>query len=77
MNRRFLLAWIASLVRAGLFLASLLWMVFSSFREESEIFHREIADCVATEGWTLRNYVEGWRRAALAVPCLTRCCKSR
>ena len=65
MNRRFLLAWIASLVRAGLFLASLLWMVFSSFREESEIFHHEIADWVASEGWTLRNYVEGWRRAAL------------
>jgi ABC-type glycerol-3-phosphate transport system permease component len=65
MNRRIAMAWIASMVAAGLFLAPLLWMVMASFRDETLIFHHAIGDWFSTDGWTWDNYVQGWHRAHL------------
>ena len=65
MSRRFFLAWLASIVAAGIFLAPLLWMLLASFREETHLFHHELADWFNPQAWTLQNYAEGWRRAAL------------
>jgi len=65
MNRRMLWAWVASVSAATLFLAPLLWMVLASFREEALIFQHSAAGWLTRTGWTLENYVDGWRRAAL------------
>lgn len=59
------LAWPASLVVAGVFLAPLLWMVLASFRSEAAIFHHDIASWLTPRHWTLSNYPDAWRRGAL------------
>jgi multiple sugar transport system permease protein/fructooligosaccharide transport system permease protein len=67
MTRRLrgLLPWVASAVVAVVFLAPLLWMLLASFRQEAEIFHLDAGDWFTRSGWTLQNYADGWRRAAL------------
>ncbi|HVU25350.1 MAG TPA: carbohydrate ABC transporter permease [Opitutus sp.] len=58
-------AWLASIAAALVFLAPLLWMVLASFREESRIFHFGATGWFAAGSWTLQNYADAWRRAAL------------
>lgn len=58
-------AWMISLAVAAVFLAPLLWMVLASFRTEGHIFGFSAADWFTGRGWTIGNYAEGWRRAAL------------
>jgi multiple sugar transport system permease protein/fructooligosaccharide transport system permease protein len=67
MTRRLrgLLPWVASAVVAVVFLAPLLWMLLASFRQEAEIFHLDAGHWFTRSGWTLQNYADGWRRAAL------------
>ncbi|MEO7700281.1 MAG: carbohydrate ABC transporter permease [Opitutus sp.] len=59
------MAWVLSLLTAAVFLAPLLWMLGASFREEAQIFHHGFGEWFSRSGWTIENYVEGWRRAAL------------
>ena len=59
------LPWVASAAVAVVFLAPLLWMLLASFRQESEIFRLGAGDWFTRSGWTLQNYADGWRRAAL------------
>ncbi|OAM88548.1 carbohydrate ABC transporter permease [Termitidicoccus mucosus] len=58
-------AWILSGAAALVFLAPLLWMVLASLREESRIFQMSPGGWLGAEGWTLGNYADAWRRAAL------------
>lgn len=58
-------AWAASLSVGVLFLAPLLWMLFASFRVESRIFHHNLENWLTLSGWTLSNYINGWRHAGL------------
>jgi multiple sugar transport system permease protein/fructooligosaccharide transport system permease protein len=60
-----LFAWIASALVGVIFLSPLLWMVAASFREESRIFHHDAANWFTVAGWTMSNYLDGWRHAAL------------
>jgi multiple sugar transport system permease protein/fructooligosaccharide transport system permease protein len=60
-----LLAWLVSLVAALVFLAPLLWMLLASFRAESRIFAFAAGDWFAPGSWTVQNYADAWRRAAL------------
>jgi len=57
--------WILSFAVALLFLAPLLWMVRASFSEEAQIFQPGLAGGFFHGGWTLQNYADAWRRAAL------------
>lgn len=57
--------WVASVLVAGLFLAPLLWMIVGSFREEAAIFRTDTASLANARTWTLGNYADAWRRAAL------------
>lgn len=59
------LAWTTSLAVALLFLAPLLWMLLASLREESRIFQFDAANWFTSAGWTLQNYADAVRRAAL------------
>jgi multiple sugar transport system permease protein/fructooligosaccharide transport system permease protein len=59
------LPWVASAAVAVVFLAPLLWMLLASFRQEAEIFRLGAGDWFTRSGWTLQNYADGWRRAAL------------
>jgi multiple sugar transport system permease protein/fructooligosaccharide transport system permease protein len=59
------LTWLLSLFVAALFLAPLLWMLLASFRTESQIFQLDAAHWLTRAGWTLQNYADAWRRAAL------------
>lgn len=58
-------AWLLSVVVALLFLAPLLWMLRASFSPESQIFQPGFAGGFGHESWTLQNYADAWRRAAL------------
>jgi ABC-type glycerol-3-phosphate transport system permease component len=60
-----LVAPLASLAVAGIFLAPLLWMLLASFREESRIFQAGAGGWFEAEGWTLSHYADAWRRASL------------
>jgi multiple sugar transport system permease protein/fructooligosaccharide transport system permease protein len=55
--------WALSLGVAVLFLAPLLWMVAGSFRETADLFRG--GSWLAAKGWTMQNYPNAWRRAAL------------
>lgn len=59
------LHWSLSIVAAVAFLAPLLWMLGASLREESWIFRAGFDAWFTREGWTLANYSDAWRRAAL------------
>ena len=59
------LAWVTSLIAGVIFMAPLIWMLLASFREESRIFHHDAANWFTSIGWTLRNYTDGWRHAAI------------
>lgn len=59
------LQWLLSFTVAVLFLAPLLWMLLASFREETRIFQLDAAHWFTRSGWTLQNYADAWRRAAL------------
>lgn len=59
------LRWTASVAVAALFLSPLLWMFIGSFRDESVLFTSWFADGAFRAGWTLDNYADAWRRAAL------------
>lgn len=59
------LRWTASVAVAALFLSPLLWMFIGSFRDESVLFTSWFADGAFRVGWTLDNYADAWRRAAL------------
>ncbi|HYD84465.1 MAG TPA: carbohydrate ABC transporter permease [Opitutus sp.] len=59
------LSWTASIATAILFLAPLLWLVLASLREETRIFRFDANNWLTTAGWTLQNYADAWRRAAL------------
>ncbi len=65
MKTRPALAWVASVAIAVVFLAPLLWMLLASFREEPRIFRLDAANWFTRAGWTLQNYADAWRRAAL------------
>jgi ABC-type glycerol-3-phosphate transport system permease component len=54
--------WVVSVVVAVVFLGPLLWMVAASLREEASIFG---GGWLSADGWTLQNYADAWRRAAL------------
>ena len=58
-------AWLLSLAVALVFLAPLLWMLRASFSDEAHIFQGGLAGGILHGGWTLRNYADAWRRAAL------------
>ena len=62
---RGVLVWAASVAVAVVFLAPLLWAVVGSFREEAAIFRMDAAGFAEAETWTMTNYSDGWRRAAL------------
>lgn len=64
-------AWLVSIVAAAFFLLPLLWMLRSSFCEESEIFQPVFQHVFSRENWTLQNYAEAWRRAALGRALVT------
>jgi ABC-type glycerol-3-phosphate transport system permease component len=64
-HRAVVLAWMASVLIAIVYLLPLLWMVAASFRVESRIFHHDAANWLTVAGWTAQNYVDGWRHAAL------------
>jgi multiple sugar transport system permease protein/fructooligosaccharide transport system permease protein len=68
---RSLVRWTVSLFAAGLFLAPLLWMISASFREESWIFRGGFTTWLTHDGWTVDNYADAWRRAALGRTFLT------
>lgn len=57
--------WIASGAVAALFLAPLLWMLAASLRGSGEIFREGPAAWLTSGGWSLENYTNAWRRAAL------------
>jgi ABC-type glycerol-3-phosphate transport system permease component len=59
------IAWLASVLVAGLFLAPVAWMLLGSFRTEDAIFHYDAARWLSPAHWTLANYPDAWRRAAL------------
>ena len=58
-------AWIISVVVALLFLAPLLWMLRASFSLEAQIFQPGFAGGLIRGSWTLQNYADAWRRAAM------------
>lgn len=58
-------AWPVSLLVGLLFLAPILWMLVGSFREDARLFSGALRDWWALSGWTLTNYGDAWRRAAL------------
>jgi multiple sugar transport system permease protein/fructooligosaccharide transport system permease protein len=58
-------AWILSVSVAVLFLAPLIWMLRASFGVESQIFQPGFVSGIVRESWTLQNYADAWRRAAL------------
>lgn len=60
------LPWLISALVTLVFLAPLLWMILASLREESRIFAAGVGGWWSVEGWTLGNYSDAWRRAALA-----------
>lgn len=57
--------WILSAAVALLFLAPLLWMLRASFSPEAQIFQPGFGGGVLHGDWTLQNYADAWRRAAL------------
>ncbi|ATC63111.1 ABC transporter permease [Nibricoccus aquaticus] len=57
--------WVGSVAVAVVFLAPLLWAVAGSFREEAAIFRLDASSLWDVDTWTLSNYADGWRRAAL------------
>ena len=59
------LAWLVSGAVALVFLAPRLWMLAASLREEAAIFRTDWAGWLTTRDWTLGNYADAWRRAAL------------
>lgn len=71
MKVRTLFAWAVSIAAAAIFLAPLLWMIAASLREESQIFHPGLSEWLSVRGWTITNYVEGWRRAGLGQALIT------
>jgi ABC-type glycerol-3-phosphate transport system permease component len=54
--------WVVSVTVAVVFLSPLLWMVAASLRDEASIFG---GGWLSADGWTLQNYTDAWRRAAL------------
>jgi ABC-type glycerol-3-phosphate transport system permease component len=58
------LPWLLSIAVALFFLAPLLWMLRASFSPEAQIFEPGFAGGLF-HGWTLQNYTDAWRRAAL------------
>jgi len=60
-----LAAWTASIATAVLFLAPLGWMLLGSLRAEPAIFQAGLHGWLVPQNWTLGNYPEAWRRAAL------------
>jgi len=60
-----LLPWVLSIAAALLFLAPLLWMLRASFSPETQIFQPGFAGGIFHGSWTLQNYADAWRRAAL------------
>jgi len=60
------LCWLVSVACALVFLAPLLWMLAGSLRESSSLFRPGMGGAFSTEGWTLHNYSEAFRRAGLA-----------
>ncbi|HEY0947396.1 MAG TPA: carbohydrate ABC transporter permease [Opitutaceae bacterium] len=59
------LRWTVSGAVTLFFLAPLFWMVLASLREESRIFSTSVDAWWSSAGWTLGNYADAWRRAAL------------
>lgn len=59
------LAWVLSIAVALLFLAPLLWMLRASFSPEGQIFQPGFVGGFVHGGWTMQNYADAWRRAAL------------
>jgi ABC-type glycerol-3-phosphate transport system permease component len=57
--------WLLSVAVALLFLAPLLWMLRASFSVEAQIFQPGFAGGFWQDNWTLQNYADAWRRAAL------------
>jgi len=58
-------AWIVSGIVGVVFLAPLLWTLLGSFREEAAIFQLDWRSLSNADTWTLSNYADAWRRAAL------------
>ncbi len=58
-------AWLISLAVALGFLAPLLWMLRASFSAEAQIFDPGFSGGLMHGSWTLQNYADAWRRAAL------------
>ena len=56
--------WAVSVLTAAVFLLPLLWMLVGSFRTDGTIFSPWFAP-EAAGGWTVTNYADAWRRAAL------------
>ncbi len=65
MKHRGTMRWALSAFVALVFLTPLLWMFAGSFRESSEIFRGGPGGWFDAQGWTLDNYGNAWRRAAL------------
>ncbi|HEX2100014.1 MAG TPA: carbohydrate ABC transporter permease [Candidatus Synoicihabitans sp.] len=63
-------AWALSVIVAALFLLPLLWMAGASFRDEATIF-AGWRSWFSTDGWTVQNYADAWRRAGLGRALLT------
>jgi len=59
------LIWTFSLVVALIFLAPLIWMLRASFTPETQIFQSAPSGGFFHAEWTLQNYADAWRRAAL------------
>jgi multiple sugar transport system permease protein/fructooligosaccharide transport system permease protein len=58
-------AWTVSGIVGVVFLAPLLWTLLGSFREEAAIFQLDWRSLSNADTWTLSNYADAWRRAAL------------
>ncbi|MGH8020322.1 MAG: carbohydrate ABC transporter permease [Opitutaceae bacterium] len=65
MKHRGTMRWALSAFVALVFLTPLLWMFAGSFRESSEIFRGGLGGWFDPRGWTLDNFGNAWRRAAL------------
>jgi ABC-type glycerol-3-phosphate transport system permease component len=57
--------WLLSVSVALAFLAPLLWLLRASFSVEAQIFQPGFAGGFWQDNWTLQNYADAWRRAAL------------
>jgi multiple sugar transport system permease protein/fructooligosaccharide transport system permease protein len=66
------LRWLVSMLVAALFLAPLLWMLAGSFRETAALFGGA-GQWLGRDGWTIANYPNAWRRAAMGMALLNTC----